>query len=109
MQGTPQVSRARGKIPDSTIQKILLVKLSLICSITLVSRAELYMLRLNPDTMVIIESDPDGCFTFQVKFRGVLGPKSRPMSSRDDVELLGNTLLKHLERNSEQWMALAHM
>jgi len=67
------------------------------------------VLHLDPDTMVIIEAQPDGRFTFQVKFKGVLGPRSSPMRSRDDIELLGNTLLKHLERNSDQWMALANL
>ncbi len=67
------------------------------------------MLHLDPDTMVMIETQPDGRFTFQVKFKGVTGPKSRPMSSRSDVELLGNALLKHLERNSDQWLALSRM
>lgn len=67
------------------------------------------MLRFAPDTMVIIEAQPDGRFTFQVKFKGVTGPKSRPMASREDVELLGNMLVRHLERNDEQWLALARM
>jgi hypothetical protein len=57
--------------------------------------------------MIIVQRDPDGRFTFQVKFRGTLGPKSRPMSSREDIELLGNTLLRHLERSPEQWLALS--
>lgn len=65
------------------------------------------MLRSDHDTMVIIELQTDGRFTFQVKFKGVLGPKSRPRQRRDDVELLRNTLVKYLERNSEQWTALA--
>jgi hypothetical protein len=52
---------------------------------------------------------PDGKFTFTVKFRGVTGPTSRPMASRDDVELLGKTLVRHLERNGEQWLSMAQM
>jgi hypothetical protein len=67
------------------------------------------MLHLDPDTMVTIDKLPDGRFTFTVKYRGVTGPTSRPMSSRQDVELLGQTLLKHLERNPEQWLSLAQV
>jgi hypothetical protein len=67
------------------------------------------MLRLDPDTMVIIETNADGHFTFQVKFKGVLGPRSRPTSSREDAELLGNILLKHLNRDPQQWLTLACM
>ena len=66
-------------------------------------------MRIDSDTTVFIEAEPDGRFTFQVKFKGAVGPKSRPMASRADVELLGKTLLKHLERNCEQWYALAHI
>lgn len=67
------------------------------------------MPRLDPDTEVMIEAEPDGRFTFQVKFKGAVGPKSRPMDSREDVELLGSTLVRHLERNYEQWGALARI
>jgi len=65
------------------------------------------MLHFDPDTLVMIEAEPDGRFTFQVKFKGAVGPKSRPMSSREDAELLGSILVKHLKRNDEQWLALA--
>jgi hypothetical protein len=65
------------------------------------------MPRIDPDRMVIIEAEPDGRYTFQVKFKGALGPKSRPMELREDAELLGNTLTKHLEHNCEQWLTLA--
>jgi len=67
------------------------------------------MLHLDPDTIVMIEALPDGKFTFTVKFRGVTGPTSRPMANREDVELLGNVLLKHLERNPSQWLSLAEI
>lgn len=67
------------------------------------------MLHLNTDTTVTIDAMPDGKFTFTVKFRGVTGPTSRPMASRDDVELLGKTLVRHLERNGEQWLSMAQM
>ncbi len=56
----------------------------------------------DPESMVIIDERGDGKFTFTVKFRGVKGPASRPMASREDVELLGQTLLRHLERNASQ-------
>jgi len=66
------------------------------------------MLHLDPETLVIIESEADGRFTFQVKFKGAVGPtSSSPMSNREDVELLGNTLVRHLKRNYEQWLGLA--
>jgi hypothetical protein len=64
------------------------------------------MPRLDPDTKLMIEAEPDGRFTFRVKFRGAVGPKSRPMDKREDVELLGATLLRKLEHDFRQVVPL---
>jgi hypothetical protein len=63
----------------------------------------------DPESMVIIDARGDGKFTFTVKFRGVEGPASRPMARREDVELLGQTLLRHMERNAPQRIAPAYL
>ena len=64
-------------------------------------------MHLDADTSVTIVKRPDGKFTFTVKYLGVDGPTSRPMESREDVELLAKTLLAHIKRFPDQWLALA--
>lgn len=58
------------------------------------------MLDLERETKLIIETLPDGKFTFQVVFRGEVQPASRPMENREDAALLGNVLIKQLQRKA---------
>ena len=58
------------------------------------------MFDLQPETKLIVDGMPDGKFTFRVLFRGETQPTSRPMASREDAELLGNLLIKQLERKA---------
>lgn len=65
------------------------------------------MPRLDTETAVIIETQPDGRYTFQVKFKGTNGPKSRPMAKREDAELLGNLLVKKLQQSFRRQLSAA--
>lgn len=58
------------------------------------------MFDLERETKLIIETLPDGRFTFQVVFKGQAQPTSRPMESREDAALLGNVLIKQLQRKA---------